>query len=74
MALSDWYKNKTLIREINRVEHIISTNIIDCNKVNDVIKNELKFVSLRCLASSSVKEPQSVVTIILRGGKILEIT
>ena len=56
-------------KEIKRLDHVLNTNIIEYNKVNDDIDNGLKFDSSIHLTSSPVKEPQTVATIRLIGGK-----
>ena len=59
-----------LIREINRLEHIVSTKLVDYNQLSGIIDNKPKFDSSSSLSISPVKEPLTVVTISLRGGKI----
>ena len=56
-------------KEIKRLDHVLNTNIIEYNKVNDDIDNGLKFDISIHLTSSPVKEPQPVATIRLIGGK-----
>ena len=55
-------------REINKLDHVVSTNI-DHIQVNDVIYNELKFDSSNSLSNNPVKDTLPIVTIILIGGK-----
>ena len=56
-------------RGINKLEHIVSTNI-KTYQVKDVIDNELKFDSSNGLDNNPLMYPLPVVTISLRVGKI----
>ena len=46
--------NMNLMRESDRLEHVVSTNIVYYNKVNEVFYNELKFDSISSLENNPV--------------------
>ena len=54
-SLSDWDTPESTRREINMMDHVVSTNIIDYNQVNDVVGNKLQFYISNHLASGTVK-------------------
>ena len=56
-------------REINKLDHVVSTNI-KYNQVNDVILNELEFYSSNSTDNNNVKDP---LTISLEAVKTLDI-
>ena len=58
--------------EINNLDHAVSTNI-KSSKVNGAINNEPYFDSINILSNNLVQDPVLIVTVILEGGKNLDI-
>ena len=69
LYLGDWEGENPLRREINKLDHVVSTNI-KYNQVNDVILNELEFYSSNSTDNNNVKDP---LTISLEAVKTLDI-
>ena len=47
--------DKTEVRDINNMDHVLSNNAKEFIQVNDVVDNEMKFDSNYILANSKIK-------------------